>query len=145
MAQGFAHDLAGVGVSAGSNFMSDEALEVFGQCYLYVRIFPRGPPDVNRDDENYQPGMADDADLLRRVAEEAAQRLLTGPERLPPHQWTLASKRQAEALKVFAGQGFLLQRGDRRHAHPPRRRIRRTREQRQLDRPPAGTGCLGLG
>jgi len=36
-------------------------------------------------------------------AEEAAQRLLTGPERLPPHQWTLASKRQAEALKVFAG------------------------------------------
>ena len=35
--------------------MSDEALEVFCQYHLHDRIFPRGPPDVNRDVEDYQP------------------------------------------------------------------------------------------
>ena len=61
MAQGFAHDLAGVGVSAGSNFMSDEALEVFCQCHLHGRIFPREPPDVNRDHKHCGPRLAKSA------------------------------------------------------------------------------------
>ena len=64
MAQGFAHDLAGVRVSAGSNFMSDEALQVFCQCHLHDRIFPRDPPHVNADGEDYQPARVNMRDQL---------------------------------------------------------------------------------
>ena len=49
IAQGFAHDLAGIGIAPRPDFPGDEILEVFCQRQLHRCIFPQGIADVNRD------------------------------------------------------------------------------------------------